>query len=79
MEDSIESFVRQGKITPYSGRIAKVQARILTGGPTASPAAPVSEETILGLEREGFVELCADKLTQDRIAFMLKKGKPLIN
>ncbi|MGC4121911.1 MAG: 3-hydroxyacyl-CoA dehydrogenase NAD-binding domain-containing protein [Myxococcales bacterium] len=79
MEDSIESFVRQGKITPYSARIAKVQARILTGGPTASPAHPVSEETLLGLEREGFVELCAEKPTQERIAFMLKKGKPLIN
>ncbi|HEY3444819.1 MAG TPA: 3-hydroxyacyl-CoA dehydrogenase NAD-binding domain-containing protein [Myxococcales bacterium] len=79
MADSIESFVRQGKITPYSGRIAMVQARILTGGPTASPAAPVSEETVLELEREGFVELCADKMTQDRMAFMLKKGKPLIN
>lgn len=79
LADSIDSFVRQGKITPYAGRVAKVQANILTGGPTASAGHPVSEETILELEREGFVELCAEKLTQDRIAHMLKKGKPLFN
>lgn len=77
--DQIASFEALGKIGPHGAKIARVQARILTGGPTAGPASPVSEETILELEREGFVELCAEAATQDRMAHMLKTGKPLLN
>ncbi|MBI4860096.1 MAG: hypothetical protein HY815_07505 [Candidatus Riflebacteria bacterium] len=50
LEDAIDGFLRGGKITPHSARIAKVQARILTGGDKASPTSPVSEEYILELE-----------------------------
>ena len=34
---------------------------------------------MLELEREGFVELCLEPLTQARMEFMLKTGKPLLN
>jgi 3-hydroxyacyl-CoA dehydrogenase len=78
-EDQVDQLVRQGKLTRHGARIARVQARILTGGPKASYASPVSPETILELEREGFVELCAEKATQERMAYMLKNGKPLLN
>ncbi len=78
-EDQVLSMVRQQKLSPHGARIAKVQARILTGGARASYAAPVPPEHILELEREGFVELCATKETQARIGHMLKTGKPLLN
>ena len=78
-EDQIVGMVKQGKLTEHGARIAKVQARILTGGSKASYGTPISEESILELERDGFVELCAEKRTQERMAFMLKNGKPLLN
>jgi 3-hydroxyacyl-CoA dehydrogenase len=39
----------------------------------------VSEEYLINLEREAFVSLCGERKTQDRIAAMLKTGKPLRN
>jgi 3-hydroxyacyl-CoA dehydrogenase len=79
VEQNLNDMLKQKKLTEHSARIAMIQARILTGGDTASVANPVSPETILELEREGFVELCAHPMTQARMGFMLKKGKPLIN
>jgi len=42
-------------------------------------ALPGRLATRLDLEREAFVSLCGEKLSQDRMKFMLKKGKPLRN
>jgi len=53
-------------------------ARVLSGGEFTSPQM-VSEQYLLDLEREAFVSLCGQKKTQERIQFMLKKGKPLRN
>jgi 3-hydroxyacyl-CoA dehydrogenase len=39
----------------------------------------VNEEWIHRLEREHFLELCAMDKTQERIAHMLKTGKPMRN
>jgi 3-hydroxyacyl-CoA dehydrogenase len=39
----------------------------------------VSEQDILDLEREAFLRLLGTKETQERIAHMLKTGKPLRN
>jgi 3-hydroxyacyl-CoA dehydrogenase len=33
----------------------------------------------LDLEREGFLSLCGERKTAERIAFTLKSGKPLRN
>jgi len=40
---------------------------------------PVSEQTILDLEREAFLSLCAEPKTHERIQHMLTTGKPLRN
>ena len=39
----------------------------------------VTEQYLLDLEREAFVSLCGERKTQERIEYMLKKGKPLRN
>lgn len=79
MESSIDDFVTSGKITAHSAVIAKKQAYVLTGGSKASPTTPVSESYILELEREAFVSLCGEEKSQERMAYMLKNKKPLIN
>jgi 3-hydroxyacyl-CoA dehydrogenase len=79
MEDTIGTMLRAGKIGPHAAKIAKVQARILTGGASADLSEPCSEEHVLALEREGFLELVVEPATQARIEHMLKTGKPLFN
>lgn len=79
VEQNLKEMLEQGKLSEHSAHIARVQARILTGGDHASPGKPVHPDTILELEREGFVELCAHPMSQARMAAMLKTGKPLIN
>lgn len=79
IEDQIAQLLKQKKITEHSARIARHQGRILTGGESANPVTPVDENHMLELEREAFVSLCGTPETQDRIAAMLKTGKPLIN
>ena len=51
---------------------------MLTGGDT-SAGTLVSEQQLLELEREAFLSLAGEKKTQERIMFMLEKGKPLRN
>jgi 3-hydroxyacyl-CoA dehydrogenase len=51
---------------------------VLTGGDTV-PGALVSEDKLLELELEGFLSLCGEAKTQDRMMYMLEKGKPLRN
>jgi len=50
----------------------------MSGG-TANHERLVSEQYLLDLEREAFVSLCGTRKTQERIAGMLKTGKPLRN
>jgi 3-hydroxyacyl-CoA dehydrogenase len=51
---------------------------VLCGG-AVTPGTPVTEQYLLDLEREAFLKLCGEEKTQERIAFMLKHGKPLRN
>jgi len=66
-----------GQITDHEVHIAHELAYVLTGGD--GPPRPVSERDILDLEREAFLRLSGTKETQERIAHMLKTGKPLRN
>jgi len=66
-----------GQITDDEVRIAHELAYVLTGGD--GPPRVVSERDILDLEREAFLRLAGTKETQERIAHMLKTGKPLRN
>ncbi|HET9180072.1 MAG TPA: 3-hydroxyacyl-CoA dehydrogenase/enoyl-CoA hydratase family protein [Terriglobia bacterium] len=69
---------RAERISDYDVVVGTHIARVLAGGEFTSPQA-VSEQHLLDLEREAFVSLCGQKKTQERIQFMLKKGKPLRN
>lgn len=53
-------------------------ANVMSGGNLTRPT-KVSEQYLLDLEREAFLSLCGTKKTQERIANMLKTGKPLRN
>ena len=62
----------------YDGVVAGHAARVLTGGDLSLPQW-VSEEYLLKLEREAFLDLLKNEKTQERIAHMLETGKPLRN
>ncbi len=64
--------------TEYDGVIGGHLAHVLTGGGLSVPQW-VSEEYILKLEREAFLELLKNEKTMERIDAMLKTGKPLRN
>jgi len=51
---------------------------VICGGNISRPQR-VTEQYLLDIEREAFVSLCGTKATQERIAHMLKTGKPLRN
>ncbi|MFQ6611091.1 MAG: 3-hydroxyacyl-CoA dehydrogenase family protein, partial [Fidelibacterota bacterium] len=79
IDSSIKGFVKSGKISEHDALIAKKLAFVLTGGTEGGPFKPVTEQYLLDIEREAFVSLCAEEKTIARIAYMLKKGKPLRN
>ncbi len=65
-------------ISPHDYEIATRIATVLCGG-EVDRGALVDEEWLLKLEREHFVALAQMPKTQERIAHMLKTGKPLRN
>lgn len=72
-------MMREGDyISDHDVKVAHHVAHVLCGG-NITPGTPVSEQYLLDLEREGFLSLCGEKKTQERIAFTLKTGKPLRN
>jgi 3-hydroxyacyl-CoA dehydrogenase len=79
---TFEMFLHNMKLThwisSHDAKIATHVATILCGGDTTI-ANPVSEETILDLEREAFLSLCGEPKSQERIKFMLLNNKPLRN
>ncbi len=64
--------------TEYDGTIGRHLARVLTGGDLPTPQW-VSEEYLLELEKEAFLELLQNEKTMERIDAMLENGKPLHN
>ena len=67
-----------GFASEHDALIAKEVGHILAGGKVTA-GTMVDEEYLLDLEREGFLRLVGTKKSQERIEFMLKKGKPLRN
>lgn len=75
-----------GANTMYSGnyisehdvKISQKLAFVLAGGDLSQPSI-VSEEYLLGLEREAFVSLCTERKTLERIQSILTGGKVLRN
>src|ERR671927_932215 len=74
----IHQMKRGGFISDYDAFIGEKLAKILTGG-DLNHETRVSEQYLLDLEREAFLSLCGQRQTQERIAHMLKTGKPLRN
>jgi 3-hydroxyacyl-CoA dehydrogenase len=74
----IHLMKRAGYISDHDALIGEKLARILTGG-DLNHATRVSEQYLLDLEREAFLSLVGTRKTQERMAHMLKTGKPLRN
>ncbi len=75
---AVETFVKNGKATAHDEVVAKTLARVLSGGET-DMLSPLSEQDLLDLERQHFIELIKTPGTLARIEHMLETGKPLRN
>ncbi|HWZ57670.1 MAG TPA: 3-hydroxyacyl-CoA dehydrogenase NAD-binding domain-containing protein [Gemmatimonadaceae bacterium] len=71
------AFRESGQATAHDVRIGHEIACVLCGGD--GPPRTVTEQDILDLEREAILRLLGTRETQERIASMLKTGKPLRN
>lgn len=78
MKLALHMMKRGGFISDHDQLIGRKLAHIMSGG-SINHSAYVSEQYLLDLEREAFVSLCGERKTQERIAAMLKTGKPLRN
>ena len=78
LEIQVKTLQWGGYASEYDGVIAGHTARILTGGELSLPQW-VTEEYLLKLEREAFMDLLENEQTHERISHMLETGKPLRN
>lgn len=78
MRLALHMMKRGGFISEHDELIGRKLAHVMSGGSINHPT-EVSEQYLLDLEREAFVSLCGERKTQERIAAMLKTGKPLRN
>ena len=75
---ALHMMLKGGYISEHDQLIGKKIARVMCGG-DLNHTSYVSEQHLLDLEREAFLSLCGEPKTQQRIAGMLKTGKPLRN
>ncbi len=75
---ALHQMKQGGFVSEHDCVIGLKIAKILCGG-ELNHASQVSEQYLLDLEREGFLSLCGMRKTQERIAGMLKTGKPVRN
>jgi len=78
LKSQLWNLEQGGEITAYERIIAARVADILCGGDVPAGAL-LSEQYLLDLEREGFLALCGEAKTLERIGHLLKTGKPLRN
>jgi len=78
MKSRLWNLQQGGFISAYDAQIGGTIAGILCGG-DLPPGTPISEAYLLELEQEGFLSLCGNEKTVQRIEHMLKTGKPLRN
>ena len=67
-----------GFATAHEVEIASIVAEVMTGGDVPA-GTPITEQYLLDLELEGFLRLCGNPKTLERIEHMLKTGKALRN
>jgi 3-hydroxyacyl-CoA dehydrogenase len=74
----LENMLEGRFISEHDYEVSRRIATVMCGG-EVDRGAIVDEEWLLKLEREHFVALAQMPKTQERIAYMLKNGKPLRN
>lgn len=78
MQVGAYSMKQGGYISDHDVLIANKLAHVLAGG-NVPAGTLVTEQYLLDLEREAFLSLCGEVKTQQRMQYMLSKGKPLRN
>ena len=78
MKLALHMMKQGGFVSDHDALIGKKLAHVMSGG-SMNHSANVSEQYLLDLEREAFISLCGERKTQERLAAMLKTGKPLRN
>jgi len=74
----VNTLVAGNYATAHDAKIAMKLANVLCGG-VGGALRPVTEDEILELEREAFLSLCGEPLSQARMQYMLQHNKPLRN
>lgn len=69
---------QSGYISDHDLLIANKLAHVMAGGDLPAGTL-VTEQYMLDLEREAFLSLCGERKTQERMQYMLSKGKALRN
>ena len=78
LRSEIDLAHRAGQLSDHDVKILNLLAFVLCGGELSTPQS-VSEDYLLELEREAFLNLCGEEKTHQRIEYTLKTGKPLKN
>lgn len=78
LKSEIQEMVARGLATEYESFIGGHIAEIMAGGNVLA-GAEISEQSLLDLEREVFLQLCGQPKTLERIKHMLRAGKVLRN
>ncbi|MCB9963391.1 MAG: 3-hydroxyacyl-CoA dehydrogenase [Rhodospirillales bacterium] len=79
LDMAVSDLHKSGKATDYDVVVSDRLAYVLSGGDQADWTNPLSEDDLLRLERDQFMDLLHNKGTLDRIEYMLDNGKPLRN
>jgi 3-hydroxyacyl-CoA dehydrogenase len=74
----VNTLVHGGYASAHDAKIAMKLATVLCGG-SSGGTHPVTEDHMLELEREAFISLCGEPLSQARMQHMLQHNKPLRN
>jgi 3-hydroxyacyl-CoA dehydrogenase len=74
----ISDMANGGFISEYDAFLARRIAYVISGGDVRDNA-EVTDDVILSLERNAFIDFLKEEKTQARIEHMLKTGKPLRN
>ena len=77
LEYALWAAQEAGQASAHDVHVGRAIALVLCGGDGAPR--DVTEQDVLDLEREYFLQLLGTKATQERIAYTLKTGKPLRN
>lgn len=78
IQHELNNLEQQGKLTSYDKLLGEKVASVLCGGEVPF-GTELSEQDLLDLERQVFVELVQQPKTKERIDHMLKTGKKLNN